>query len=651
MASSSAARPGARGKAPAAVQRRAAASPRDLGPVVNSLPFIVWTAGPDGAIDGFNDALPSYTGMDPAALLGTEWATAIHPDDIPAIGLAQGSALATGDPYEMEFRLRRADGEFRWHLARATSERGDDGEISRWWGNVVDVHDAHMLREDAARLAIEREDVLQSIGDGVYTLDHDMRFTYLNGRAEELVRHPAGELIGERVWDKFPEIRGTEVEEAFDAALATGETQRFQTYNPVLETWFDVNANPTRLGLTVYFRDITELRVVTEQLERAQRMESIGRLTGGIAHDFNNLLTVVLGGAEALGDEAGLSPEGRQMIGLVASAAARGAQLTHHLLAFARRQPLAPKSVDASSLILETTPLLARALGHGIEVATRLGDDLPPVLVDPSQLENVLLNLAINARDAMPDGGTLTLETRLVHLDVTYTTQHTEIQPGDYVLVSVHDTGTGIAADDVPHLFEPFFTTKAAGEGSGLGLAMVWGFAKQTGGHVTVYSELDIGTSFHLYLPLAATPPDAAVVQSRPSGAVPSRGGHILVAEDDPLVQQFAAARLRESGYTVTTAGTGAEALERLEGIPDLALLFTDVIMIGGMSGRELADAVVARRPGTPVLFASGYTVDVVVHNGRLDPDVELLAKPYHGTQLADRIGEILAARASDPSI
>jgi PAS domain S-box-containing protein len=613
-----------------------------FGQFANSLPSVIWTAEPSGTIDYCNQALSDYSGRTLDQLLDDQWVDLVHLDDVANILGEWQRAVATGEPYSTAVRLRRADGEYRWFRVAARAEHGDDGNVVKWWGNAVDIHEARLLRETATRLAQEREDILQTIGDGVFTVDSDLRFTYFNKNAELLMRRPTAPFLGEVLWDIFPHAKGANLEAAFDAARATGTIRPFSHYSPVMERWFEGNASPSPSGITVSFRDVTEFKSVSEQLAQAQRMESVGRLTGGIAHDFNNLLTVVGGGAEALGDEPGLTEDGREMLGLVARAAARGAELTHQLLAFSRLQPLAPQLVDVSARIREMAPILSRAIGPGITEVAELEDGLPAALVDPGQLENALLNLAINAGDAMPDGGTLTISTEFARLDEAYATLRAEVLLGDYVVISVGDTGTGISEQDLPHIFEPFFTTKPVGEGSGLGLAMVWGFAKQTGGHVTVYSEEGLGSLFRLYLPVAAEGAERADAPG-PNLRTPSRGsGHILLAEDDPLVRQFAADRLIDHGFEVTVASSGAEALELLAGIETLALLFTDVIMKGGVSGRDLADEVVALRPGTPVLFASGYTEDVMVHQGRLDPDVALLPKPYTGRQLIDRIHAVL---------
>ena len=623
----------------------AAAQQRRFAQFANSLPAIIWTGEPSGEIDYFSDAFTAYTGQSEGDLLADQWVRALHPDDVEGTVGEWQRALATGEPYSTAFRLLRADGEYRWFRVAAQAERADDGRIVKWWGNTLDVHEFHLLEIEATRLARDLDGILNTGDLGVFTLDPELRFTYVNGRAQSMLGRSADELLGVVITTLYPQFASGVPADTLAAARATGETQHASEYDAVLGMWIDATVTATPEGFTVYFRDITELRSVTEQLAQAQRMESVGRLTGGIAHDFNNLLTVVVGGAEALTDDPGLTDDGRELLGLVTRAATRGAELTHQLLAFSRQQPLAPQPVDVSTRIREMAPILSRAIGPGITEVAELEEGLPTALVDPGQLDSAILNLAINARDAMPTGGTLTVTAAFAHLEESYSTAHTDVLPGDYVVVSVGDTGMGIAGELLPRIFEPFFTTKAAGEGSGLGLSMVWGFMKQTGGHVTVYSEEGLGSTFRLYLPVAtesATPTNAPA----PNPRTPSRGsGHILLAEDDPLVRAFAARRLLDHGFEVTVASTGVEALEFLAGIETLALLFTDVIMVGGVSGRDLADEVVARRPGTPVLYASGYTEDVMVHQGRLDPGVALLAKPYTGRQLLERVHAALAGR------
>mgnify|MGYP005811528483 CR=1 FL=1 len=546
--------------------------------------------------------------------------------------------------YDTEFRIRNAQGEHRWHRVSAQPEFSADGTVLRWWGCALDINALITLRDRADEVARERDMILESITDGVYVVDRDWRFRYINPAAEVLVGRTAEDLLGKVLWDEFPQEVDQPLYEVFHRAMRERTVEYISNDSPTLKRQFDIVVSPSEAGLSVFFRDMTEINRLNEQLAHAQRLESVGRLTGGIAHDFNNLLTVVIGGAESIQGDPDLSDESREMAELVLEASRRGAELTHRLLAFARRQPLEPKPVDVSAQLMSVLPIIKRTIGEAVAVHTVFQRDLPLVTIDASQLENALLNLAINARDAMPEGGTLTLEAEAVELGETYATDHGDVAPGHYVVIAVTDTGTGIEPDVLPRLFDPFFTTKGLGEGSGLGLPMVWGFAKQSGGHVSVYSELGEGTTFKLYLPLAAA---SASVESTP-GAAPQHdtitSGVILLAEDDHLVQRFAADHLRAHGFHVVAASSGPEAIEELARLESIDLLFTDVIMPGGMSGRDLAEAVVALRPGTPVLYSSGYTENVIIHNGRLDAGVALLQKPYSGAQLLARVTEVMTA-------
>jgi PAS domain S-box-containing protein len=371
-----------------------------------------------------------------------------------------------------------------------------------------------------------------------------------------------------------------------------------------------------------------------EKLRQAQKMEAIGQLTGGVAHDFNNLLTVIMGGLDTIGryalqlaeDEPRRRIERAQKMAMLG--AQRAASLTARLLAFSRRQPLDPKPLNITQLIRETSDLLQRTLGETIALESVEYAGLWPALVDVSELSNALVNLAVNARDAMPSGGRLTIETSNIYLDESYLAPFDEpIPPGQYVLVAVSDTGTGMDKDTLSRVFEPFFTTKEVGKGTGLGLSQVYGFVRQSGGHIRIYSELGNGTAVKLYLPRAQVSEDARPVMD--TGI--NLGGHesILVCEDEPALRAFCVEALRDHGYHVIEAGDGHEALERLRAHPSTVLLFTDVVLPNGMNGRHLANAAREAVPGIRVLFTTGYTRNAIVHHGRLDPGVVLLSKPY----------------------
>jgi PAS domain S-box-containing protein len=388
-------------------------------------------------------------------------------------------------------------------------------------------------------------------------------------------------------------------------------------------------------GAALVYHDVTASRETERELQQAQKLDAIGKLTGGVAHDFNNMLTVIAGTTETL--VAGLAdhPHLLTVASLIDQAAERCSELIQHLLAFARKQPLQPRNVDINSTIVDIEKLLRPTLGEQIEIETILEDTVATSHIDPSQLANSLLNMAINARDAMPNGGKLLLETRNVVLDEAYANENADVRPGPYVMLAVSDTGTGMPAAVRDKAFEPFFTTKAVGKGSGLGLSMVYGFVKQSGGHIKIYSEEGHGTTIRLYLP----PADGQAEATAPA-VVPISGGSetILVVEDDSMVRNFVITQLHGLGYKTVAATDGRAALAYVDSGQPFDLLFTDVVMPGGMTGRQLADEVSKRRPGTKVLYTSGYTDNAIVHHGRLDQGVLLLTKPYRSSQLARMI-------------
>jgi signal transduction histidine kinase/CheY-like chemotaxis protein len=389
-----------------------------------------------------------------------------------------------------------------------------------------------------------------------------------------------------------------------------------------------------------------EIEATETQVRQAQKMEAVGQLTGGVAHDFNNILTVITGTIEILGDAVKDRPPLAQITNLISAAAARGADLTQHLLAFARRQPLQPRNTDVNALIIDAAGLLRPTLGEHIEIESMLSPDSAPALIDPSQLSTAILNLALNARDAMPDGGKLTLETRNIVLDQNYADANSDVKPGNYVMIAVSDTGEGIPANLIEKVFEPFFTTKDVGKGSGLGLSMVYGFVKQSNGHIKIYSEEGHGTTVKLYLPQAAgvaSVAEAVVADAGICGFERSDKS-ILIVEDDALVREYVVTQIKNLGYQTLAASNAAEALVIINGAETIDLLFTDVIIPGGMNGRQLATEALKLRPGLKVLYTSGYTENAIVHHGRLDAGVLLLAKPYLSSDLARMIQTALMA-------
>lgn len=386
--------------------------------------------------------------------------------------------------------------------------------------------------------------------------------------------------------------------------------------------------------------DVTEARALEDRLAQAQRLEAVGQLTGGVAHDFNNLLTVILGNAEMLVDSLSADDEQRLLAEMMRTAAERGAELTNRLLAFARRQALEPKVVNVNKLLASMDPLLRRTLSEEIEIEFVRGAGLWETYVDAGQLEGAVLNLALNARDAMPQGGRLTIETANAHVDADYAAANEGVAPGQYVLVAVTDTGIGMTSEVLSQAFEPFFTTKDVGKGSGLGLSMVYGFIRQSNGHVKIYSEPGQGTAVRIYLPRAAADELAESAETLEENAV---GGTetILVVEDDAMVRAYVEGQLTALGYGVSCVANGPDALQAL-GRAKFDLLFTDVVMPGGLNGRQLADEARRLHPDLPILFTSGYTENAIVHHGRLDRGVQLLNKPYRRADLAAKVRQAL---------
>jgi PAS domain S-box-containing protein len=545
-------------------------------------------------------------------------------------------------------------------LRQATEAENEtlEAAITERTGHLVEAHEK--LRCSASML----DATFASMAEAVLVVDSYGKIVLSNSAAERMLHYRSGmtvaQLRAENVAyrpdgttllasDENPTARALRGEQFDGVEVVVHRADGDPVYlvvsgRPLLD------ASGAISGASVIFRDVTVAREIERKLHQSQKLDAIGKLTGGVAHDFNNMLTVIAGNTEILVDHLGDRPDLQAMASLINQAADRCTDLIRHLLAFARMQPLQPRNVDINATVLDIAKLLRPTLGEQIEVDSILESGVPTALVDPSQLANALINLAINARDALPGGGKLMLETGTVVLDEAYARANAEVRPGTYVMIAVTDTGTGMSATMCEKAFEPFFTTKEMGKGTGLGLSMVYGFVKQSCGHIKIYSELGHGTTIRLYLPVGDGFTDTAV----PAGvSIPGAGETILVVEDDELVRGFAIVQLHSLGYRTVAATNGREALAYLESGQPFDLLFTDVVMPGGMSGRQLADEVVKRRPGTKVLYTSGYTENAIVHQGRLDLGVMLLSKPYRKSALASMVRLALgdAVAESDNSI
>ena len=402
--------------------------------------------------------------------------------------------------------------------------------------------------------------------------------------------------------------------------------------------------NPVVEAVVVNAREITDRVIMEDQLRHAHKMEAVGQLTGGIAHDFNNLLSVIIGNLDVLAERARGNPELQNFLKPASKAAQRGALLTERLLAFSRKQSLRPRVVDLNDLVGFMSDMLPRTLGETVSIEIVRGAGLWPCEIDPVQLENAILNIAINARDAMPNGGKLTIETANARLDDEYAAAQADVAPGEYVVLSLSDTGSGMPPDVLEHVFEPFFTTKDVGKGTGLGLSMVYGFAKQSGGHVTIYSEPGQGTTVRLYLPRAKRA--ATRERQKPAGEpnLRARGETVLVVEDDPDVRSLAVTLLGDLGYSVFEAGNARAALDLLEEHPRVNLILTDMVMPGGMNGRDLALEAEKVSPGIRIVYMSGYTETAATRGGKLRHDEIMLQKPFRRKELARRLREALDA-------
>ncbi|MDH6263625.1 PAS domain S-box protein [Bradyrhizobium sp. BR13661] len=481
-------------------------------------------------------------------------------------------------------------------------------------------------------------------------LDKDLRYLVYSDRWLTDYGLVGRDLHGLSHYEVFPEI--PDRWRAIHRRALAGETLhaeedsftradgRVQWLRWEVRPWFDTLGNIG--GVAFLTEDITDRKRVEAQLLQAQKIQAVGQLTGGVAHDFNNLLTVILGNAEVLLDEMKSDDPHRKLVEPIFAAAERGAGLTQLMLAFARRQTLEPSTFDLNEVVTHMNSLLRRTIGENVEVDLRLTKPLWTVTADIRQMETAIVNVVLNARDAMPQGGKLTIETANVDVSEEYAAHNVEVTPGQYVMMALSDTGSGIAPEILDRIFEPFFTTKPVGRGTGLGLSMVHGFVKQTGGYTQIYSEIGHGTCVKIFLPRAKADAPTAVQSSRTPATLATGIETILVVEDDPHVRMFAVQQLRRLGYRVTEACDGPSALQEVSrsGVPDL--LFTDVVMPGGMTGKQLAERVGQMAPGIKVLYTSGYTENSIVHHGRLDPGVHLLQKPYRSDKLAQKVREVL---------
>ncbi|HUI53748.1 MAG TPA: PAS domain S-box protein [Bryobacteraceae bacterium] len=495
--------------------------------------------------------------------------------------------------------------------------------------------------------------LLESASQAIVSIDRAGRIVLANQRTEEMFGYDRDELLGARIEMLLPESKRAVHSKDRDEFFARPRARPMGIGMDLSGRRKDGTEVPVEVSLSyveieegvfaiAFVSDISQRKRLEEQLMHAQKMEAVGRLAGGVAHDFNNMLTVISGYNRMILDELSALDPLRGYAEEILKAADRAGALTNQLLAFSRRQIMQPRVINLNSVITQTEKMLRRLIGEDVELQFSLDADIGNIKADPGHVEQAIVNLAVNARDAMPLGGRLTIETANVFLDETYAKTHMGVKPGSFVMVAVSDTGHGMDAETRRRIFEPFFTTKEKGKGTGLGLATVYGIVKQTGGDIWVYSEPGQGTTFKLYFPRVA---EQVTESSDGSGAPEKQSGGetILVVEDEKSVRDLTVRILRQLGYTILTAASGAEALEISQAhTGTIHLLLTDVVM-PNMSGRQLADALTQNRPDTKVLFLSGYTENTVVHHGVLDAGVDFLPKPFTRENLAQKLRDVLA--------
>jgi PAS domain S-box-containing protein len=622
--------------------------------------YAFFTVSLDGNILAWNLGATKLAGWSDQEVVGKHYST-IFPD---AAALHTGLQALAAEParagtLHMAEWLLRKDGTQLRTSSTADPLRDGDGSLLGFAFVCRDISDAEMADESLRKSEEQFQLLMQGVVDyAIYMLDQHGNVSSWNAGAERIKGYTRAEILGNH-FSRFytEEDRAAGVpKRALETALREGrfESESFRVRKDgtrffahvVIDPIFDSQGRHVGFGKVT--RDITEKQAAKVELERTQRalqqsqkLETIGKLTGGVAHDFNNLLQVIAGNLQLLAPEVQENTRARQRVDNALAGVKRGAKLANHLLAFGRRQPLVPSVINISRFLRGFDDMLQRSLGEAIEIETIVSGGLWNTFIDSAQLENALLNLAINARDAMNGTGKLTIEIGNAYLDEAYARSHPEVLAGQYVMLAVTDTGSGMTPEVMAQAVEPFFSTKPEGHGTGLGLSMVYGFVKQSGGHLTIYSEIGHGTTVKLYLPRSFEREDIA--EEFPQQAVLGGTETVLVAEDDEQVCSTVVDMLQGLGYRVLQARDGDSAFAIIQSGIKIDLLFTDVVMPGALRSPDLARKAQERFPDLAVLFTSGYTQNAIVHGGRLDKGVELITKPYTREDLARKIRHVLA--------
>ncbi|TAK73643.1 MAG: PAS domain S-box protein [Aquabacterium sp.] len=634
--------------------------------LAQAVPNQVWTATADGLLDWFNEQVYDYCGLGHDDLVGDGWSRVVHADDYPRAAHLWMRALESRTRFDTEYRLRRHDGSYRWHLVRAIPVTGAGGEL-RWIGTTTDIHDQKTAQDELASLNVrleerveertrDRDRIWRLSTDAMLVARFDGTIVAINPAWKNLLGWDEAELLGKSF---FPLVHPDDVERTavearrLSAGLITVRFDNRALHKDGRWRTMSWTAVPDAEFIHAIGRDITDqlaaataLAETQDRLRQSQKMEAVGQLTGGIAHDFNNLLQGIIGSLDMVRKRAAQQrhDEAERFVTSAVASAQRAAALTHRLLAFSRRQPLDPRPVKANPLVHSMEDLLRRTLGEHVALELVLAAGLWVTLCDPNQLENAILNLAINARDAMPQGGRLTIETCNTHLDSAYALSHGGLEPGQYVCISVTDTGVGMTADVVERAFDPFFTTKPMGQGTGLGLSMIYGFARQSEGACRIYSEPGRGTTVKLYLPRNhAGEAVEAQTAERPAAQPVEASEVVLVVEDEEIVRALILEVLAELGYRALEAADGPSGLALLEAEGRIDLLVTD-IGLPGLNGRQMVDAARHRRPDLQVLFMTGYAENAAIANGFLEPGMAMITKPFSMDTLAARMQDMIGS-------
>ncbi|MBC7784083.1 MAG: PAS domain S-box protein [Burkholderiales bacterium] len=578
------------------------------------------------------------------------WTEVIHPEDRARVIRLFAQAMQAGH-YDAEYRIVRPDGAYRWIWARGYPVRDASGVLTRQVGLAEDITERKTAEEENAKMAA----IIEYADDAIVSMTLDGIVISWNLGAERLYGYTAEEIIGHSILMLNPPDKSDEYAKLMArvrkgervGAIETLRLRKDGTPVPVSLTASPIEIRAGKVTVASKIsHDITRIKHLEEQFRQAQKMEAVGTLAAGVAHDFNNLLTIINGYSELIIDELPNEDPNRAYLMGIHEAGERAGILTRQLLAFSRKQMLESKVLNFNAIVTDTEKMLRRLIGEDIVLTTILDPAVRPVIGDPGQIQQVLMNLSVNARDAMPQGGQLTIETHHVTLDESYHRTHPEIKPGQYAMIAVSDTGTGMDAATQARIFEPFFTTKGVGKGTGLGMAVVHGVVRQSGGMIEVYSELEKGTVFKLYFPAVEAPLSAAA-PSRGSRKMPAGTETILLVEDEDGVRALARKILHSCGYHLLEARDGKEAVTLAEGYEKrIHLLLTDVVM-PLLGGRQLAEQLEITRPGIRVLFLSGYTDDAVVRHGILQAEVAFLQKPFSPIALAQKVRDVLDGPAA----